>query len=178
MLISRPELFIQSDSREKWLTALQTKIQSSKETLAHLAQNEADKTAKIARMETQIKLLEAAEQQLQAQIEQEREIHTAVMKKQDEWYRNLPPNEVNLKTILDNFAKEYLTLNKEKQSLTQENQQLKQNIEISNKILEKEYQKETRDQAVQTDLSSQDYEKQQKENQELKEQIKLITKNK
>ena len=166
MLIARPEYFIRPDSREKWMTALQNKIQSSKEILAHLAQNEADKIAKITRLETQIKLLEATEQQLQAQIEQEREIHTAVMKKQDEWYRNLPPSEVNLKNILDNFAKEYLTLNKEKQSLTQENQQLKQNIEISNKLLEKE-QSEKVDKATQTELTEETI-------QELREQINRL----
>jgi hypothetical protein len=64
----------------------------------------------------------------------------------------LPPSEVNLKTILDNFAKEYLTLNKEKEALTQENQYLRQNIEISNQILEAE-QKETADKGTQTDLN-------------------------
>ena len=49
MLIARPELFIQTNSREQWLNTLQNKIQSSKETLTYLVQNETDKTAKIAR---------------------------------------------------------------------------------------------------------------------------------
>jgi chromosome segregation ATPase len=173
MLIARPEYFMAASSRNRWLTALQNKIQDSRETLTHLAQNEANKTAKITRLKTQIRLLETTEQQLQAQISQERAIHTDTMKRQDEWYHNLPPNDTNLKSILDNFAKEYLTLNKEKQNLVQENQQLKQNIEISNKILEAE-QKEMVNKETQTDLTNQDYEQQHQENQKLKQRINQL----
>jgi hypothetical protein len=95
------------------------------------------------------------------------------MKKQDEWYRNLPPSEVNLKNILDNFAKEYLVLNKEKENLLSENQQLKKNIKISNKILEVE-QKETADKETQTELTGESLEQQKIKIEELQKQIKQL----
>ncbi|CAJ0633693.1 454_t:CDS:1, partial [Entrophospora sp. SA101] len=136
--------------------------------------------AKIVRLETQIKILKEI-------VEQEREIHQDSMKAMDNFYQNNPPQEnIRLKNILQAFEKNYLKLNRERQVYQQENKELKQSLEVVNKIAEQENQpKETKDQATQTDITNQDFEQlaQQQTNlnqaqetiQKLQEQINKLT---
>nr|CAG8442572.1 7944_t:CDS:2 [Entrophospora candida] len=133
----------------------------------------ANKTAKIVRQETQIKILEEVENQLREQIEEEREIHTDTMKNMDNFYQQNPPQEnIRLKNILQEFEKKYLELNREKQAKEKEVKELKQSIEITNKILEQEHQpKETKEQGTQTDLNNLELE-QQKTIRELEQKVK------
>ncbi|RHZ35245.1 hypothetical protein [endosymbiont GvMRE of Glomus versiforme] len=66
MLIARPELFTNPDSREKWLEALNNKITQSQETLNHIT-----KIAKTARLETKIQELELAKSTIHQQTQTE-----------------------------------------------------------------------------------------------------------
>ncbi|KLL03066.1 MAG: hypothetical protein MRECE_30c014 [Mycoplasmataceae bacterium CE_OT135] len=141
MLKARPEYFINPDSREQWIIALKNKIQSSQEALNYLMANETDSTAKIIRLETQIKILEETENQLREEMEQEREIHQDSLKAMDNFYQQNPPKEEQrLNNILKVFEKDYLKLNRENQIKEQKNQELERTIELIEKLAQQRIQ--------------------------------------
>ncbi|CAH1765139.1 4440_t:CDS:2 [Entrophospora sp. SA101] len=146
-------LCIDGTDVEEGLEYLPTSIERPSKALNYIIQNEPNKEAKIVRLETQIKILKEI-------VEQEREIHQDSMKAMDNFYQNNPPQEnTRLKNILKVFEKDYLKLNRERQVYQQENKELKQSLEVVNKIAEQENQpKETKDQATQTDITNQDFE--------------------
>ncbi|CAG8448157.1 808_t:CDS:1 [Racocetra fulgida] len=159
------------------MEALKNKIKSSQEALNYLLQNEPNKEAKIVRLETQIKILEEVENQLREQVKEEREIHQDSMKAMDNFYQQNPPHEnIRLKNILQQFEEKYLKLNRENKQKEQKIKKLESTIETAEKIIENECQpKETKERGTQTELTGEKLAKQQKENQELKEQIKNLT---
>jgi len=117
--------------------------------------------------------LEETENQLREEIEEEREIHDDAMKAMDNFYWRNPPREnIILANILRQFEQNYLKISRENQNQKKEIKELKGTIEAMNKLAEPE----TQDQATQTDLSSQDYEQQQQEIQDLRKEIKNIKK--
>ncbi|CAI2172875.1 12059_t:CDS:1, partial [Funneliformis geosporum] len=69
MLISRPEYFTNPDSKDKWLTALNNKILQVREEIITAKANEADKLAKIARLEAKISELETAKATISQQTQ-------------------------------------------------------------------------------------------------------------
>jgi len=66
MLIARPELFTEPDSREKWINALKNKVEQSKQ---ELSETDREKVKRILRLESKIQELEKAKVQVSQQTQ-------------------------------------------------------------------------------------------------------------
>jgi transglutaminase/protease-like cytokinesis protein 3 len=71
MLISRPKLFAETSSREKWINALSEKIRKTQRELEITKSSESDKIKKIARLESKLESLQGVKENLEKSTQTE-----------------------------------------------------------------------------------------------------------
>jgi chromosome segregation ATPase len=138
MLISHPEYFTNPDSKDQWLEALNNKILEVRQEIITAKENETDKLAKIARLETKIQELELVKSKIDQQTQtefstQEKSTQTPLTSQQIE---QLEKENQQLKTLLQateteltNTKQQLIKLEQAKQTQDQTIQELNSQIE-------------------------------------------------